>query len=234
MNQPSVAVIMLQPDCNMICPHCITEENFEIMSFDFCINLLDQFKKQEVQSIVFGGGEPTLWPHGLFSITEQAKKRGFHVQVGTNALELPQGFEFERSVDRWVLPLESMRAELHNQMRPCSTNHFEIIMDVLKRLQEAGRSVTISTLLTQINQNELDAISEFLIRYNQIKQNIHAWHIYQFLPLGRGGKKNKDQLILTETEFNQKFNSIKKKPYCFSVYRRLNMYQSKQVQFHSS
>src|ERR1039457_4762113 len=102
-----IAVIFLHPACNMTCTFCITEDNFDTMTQDQVLELLHLLKKANFSSIIFGGGEPFEWPGDLLFLTKEAKQLGFLVQVGTNAVALPQDYQNIKSIDRYVLPIES-------------------------------------------------------------------------------------------------------------------------------
>src|SRR5437764_9917664 len=96
----SVAVMMLHPLCNMSCSFCVTEDAMGSFDFPQACRLLDRLQAEGFKSLVIGGGEPTAWPHRLFELSREAKSRGFGVQVGTNGILLPDGFERIDSVDR--------------------------------------------------------------------------------------------------------------------------------------
>ena len=77
----------------MSCNFCITEDHFDAMSYAQASHLLDVLKQEGFQSVVLGGGEPFMWPGNVITLAEEAKGKGFIVQIGTNALALPEGFE---------------------------------------------------------------------------------------------------------------------------------------------
>ncbi len=111
-----IGVVMLQPSCNLTCPFCITEEGLESLTFENAVGLLDRFAAQGVTNVVLGGGEPTLWRHDVFRLAAAAKARGLFVQLGTNGVRLPDGFENHEAVDRYVLPLEAADPAIHERM----------------------------------------------------------------------------------------------------------------------
>jgi MoaA/NifB/PqqE/SkfB family radical SAM enzyme len=228
-----VAVIMPQPECNMVCEFCVTEDKMGTMTLEQGIVLLQEMKKAGVEIIVLGGGEPFLWKPGILNLAKAAKDLGFFVQVGTNGILLPEEFEKVDVVDRWVIPLESATASAHNRMRRYKNHHHQTILSVLEKLKSAKKSVTISTVVTTWNQSEFLDLAEFLREYHSGTNHIHAWHLYQFVPEGRGGSTLRAQdLQLPQEEYQRIFSLLKAKNLPFKIFKRSSMYHSKDVQFY--
>jgi MoaA/NifB/PqqE/SkfB family radical SAM enzyme len=233
MNVPGqkIAVIFLQPACNMTCTFCITEDRFRAASFGELKTLLIGLKREGFNNVVFGGGEPFIWPGDLTALTAEAKRLGLFVQVGSNMIAAPDGFETIPTIDRFVLPLESVDPAVHNRMRLYKRQHHAIILDRLARLQKAGKSTTVSTVVTKVNYQGVRELGEFLKNLNQPKPFIHAWHLYMFLPQGRGGAPNASALYIEEEAYEAAVSSARIAAGNFAVYKRKNMYASKAVDF---
>jgi MoaA/NifB/PqqE/SkfB family radical SAM enzyme len=225
-----VAVLFLHPNCNMSCSFCITEDNFDVMTPQQASELLTTLKDERFESVVFGGGEPFLWPD-LIALTKEAKQKGFLVQVGTNGVEMPKDFATIPTIDRYVLPIESMDSNTHNEMRFYKHKHHGIITDRLCALKNAGKTVTISTIVTKINIHELNALALLLEMLNRPQAFIHAWHLYQFIPKGRGGSKNAADLLVSEEEYEKALGYVKSTKLSFPVFKRKDMYHSQSVDF---
>ena len=224
---------MPQPTCNMVCEFCVTEDDMETMTLQRAVELLHQMKSAGVEIVVLGGGEPLLWKPGIFNLAIEAQKLGFFVQLGTNGILLPQGFEKIDVIDRWVIPLESVNPSAHNRMRRYKNQHHQIIIEVLGKLKVARKSVTISTVVTTWNQSEILELAEFLRNYQTDSNHVHAWHLYQFVPEGRGGGSEKAQeLQLPFSEYQNIFTLVKEKKLPFRIFKRSSMYNSRDVQFY--
>ena len=52
--------------------------------------------------------------HDVERLGRRARELGFLVQVNTNGVKLPGGFERIQTIDRYILPLEATRAEVHD------------------------------------------------------------------------------------------------------------------------
>lgn len=227
----SHAVIMLHPRCNMTCSFCVTEDSFDAMTPDEGIRFLGFLKEAGVRSVIFGGGEPFTWKYDLLDLTRQAKGMGFQVQVGTNGINLPAHFTTIESIDRYILPLDSVEASIHNGMRFYKNRHQSIILERMAALKEAGKEVTLSTVITKKNLSSLKETARYLSEYHSSGGAIHAWHLYQFIPEGRGGAVNAHALSMSPEAYIQACSEIKEMALDFTVFKRSNMYQSKTVGF---
>lgn len=215
----------------MACSFCITEDMLSIFSFDQAIELLEKMKGTPINNVVIGGGEPFSWNYDLIGLTQEAKKRSFFVQIGTNGVDLPKGYEYFPNVDRYVLPLESVHEDTHNTMRIYNNEHHSIIMNRLDELKKADKSVTVSTVVTKENISELRDLAKFLKEYNEEKNTLHAWHLYKFVPEGRGGRLNAPKLEVSMQDYDTRTNELKNSKLGFHVYRRKDMFDSKNVEF---
>lgn len=228
----TVAVVMLLPTCNMHCTFCVTEEVFESMPERLAWQLVEQLHDRGVKAVVFGGGEPFVWEGDLLGLCRHARALGFTVQVGTNGIELPDGFANLTEVDRWVIPLEAAEATMHDAMRLYRGEHHSIIMERLAALKDARKSVTLSTVMTQTNVSGIDDLAAWVEAYDRGTEHVHAWHLYQFLPLGRGGAVNAARLTLPEAEYEAVCERVKARPGMRPVvFKRANMYRSQSVRF---
>jgi MoaA/NifB/PqqE/SkfB family radical SAM enzyme len=229
--QPSVAVVMLLPHCNMTCSFCVTEDAMGTFDLAQACALLDRLRDEGFDNVVLGGGEPTLWPHDVFELARQAKRRGFTVQLGTNGVRLPERFETLEEIDRYVLPIDGASAEVHNAVRFFRQQHFNVVIDRLERLRAGGKSTTVSTVITRLNQADVPNLGAMLERLNRSRPFIHAWHLYQFIPLGRGGAVNRELLALRRDAYDRACDDVKRMNLGFTIFKRPDMLHSRAVEF---
>lgn len=227
----SVAVIMLLPQCNMTCTFCITEDSMGTFTLAQARGLVERLGREGFQSVVLGGGEPLVWPHGTLELAAEAKARGLTVQLGTNGILLKPGFEHSTAVDRFVLPLDGSTPGTHNAVRCYRDRHFELIMDRLHRLRAAGKSTTLSTVVTRVNQHDIASIATAIDELDGPRPFIHAWHLYQFIPEGRGGGQHGGALQIGEEEYDRACASIPARNRGFRIFRRRDMLHSRSVEF---
>jgi MoaA/NifB/PqqE/SkfB family radical SAM enzyme len=226
------SIIMLQARCNMTCTFCVTENKMETMSPGQALSLLKKLKEESCTQLIIGGGEPFNWSGDVLKLAKTAKELGFFVQIGTNGVALPEGFEKVPFVDRYIIPLESIYPEEHNIMRKFEARHQELILDRLATLKKVKKSLTLSTVITQANQGRLLDLAEYLREYQNTGGNLHAWHLYKFIPEGRGGGKNAVDLQVPDERYTSICSAIIGTNLPFKIFRRKNMYQSRQVNFY--
>ncbi len=230
---PAVAVLLTQPRCNMLCTFCVTEDNFDVLSYDRAAALLEQIRAAGTRNVVLGGGEPFTWPHDLTKLAAHAKSLGFTVQVATNAIALPDNFEHLHAIDRYVLPLESADPGPHNELRRYRAQHHAIVRAALDRLAAAGKSVTISTVATSQNLAAIPALADFLDSHHRQHPHLHAWHLYRFIPEGRGGALHAGELSISAETYDELLADLRARDLPFRLYKRADMYQTQTVAFFS-
>ncbi|HNT86235.1 MAG TPA: radical SAM protein [Candidatus Hydrogenedentes bacterium] len=230
-----IAVIMLLPGCNMSCRFCVTGTAVSSMTESQARGLLVRLQAKGFENVVLGGGEPFLWGPGVLALSEAAKATGFFVQVGTNGVALPRDFARVACIDRYVLPLESMDPRIHDGMRPFARgrqgSHHALILERLETLRAAGKSVTVSTLVTAENIDDLPPIARHIEAYRRAGAAVHAWHLYKFIPEGRGGSRSADRFAITDAAYHDAADAVKRDFPALRIYKRPDMYHSRDVDF---
>lgn len=221
---------MLHPGCAIRCAFCITEP-FPDLGFAEAVRLLEGLRVQGIRRVVLGGGEPFEWGHSVVELARRAQGLGFHVQVGTNGIHLPEGFERLDVIDRYVLPLESADPDVHDRLRPYARSHHAIVLDRLERLRSARKPVTVSTVVTRETLDGLAALGSFLEAYRVAGGLLHAWHLYRFLPVGRGGALHASELNVEEAEYHRACDSVRATHPGWRIFKRPDMYRSRTVSF---
>lgn len=227
----SIGVALLHPGCNMTCTFCVTDNAVSAMDFDQALALLDALEARGIGGVVLGGGEPFTWAPGVLRLARVAKARGFQVQIGTNGVRLPEGYEQAPGVDRYVLPLESTKPGVHNRMRVFGAGHHAIILDRLAELAAAGKAVTVSTVVTSENIEDLPEVGVYLADYVLSGGRLHAWHLYRFIPEGRGGGPNGRRLWTPESDYDTACAEVRAMDLGFTIFKRRDMRHSKTVDF---
>ncbi len=231
MENPAVVVVMLHPGCRMACRFCATD-HFRELSFGEALEAVLTARDAGARSVVLGGGEPFEWRHDVVRLAARAKSAGLLVQVGTNGIPLPEGFARLPGIDRYVLPLESVDPAVHDGLRIWRASHHELMLDRLEELRAAGKPVTVSTVVTRQTAPGLPDLARFLAGYRASGGALHAWHLYRFLPVGRGGRPNAAALDLDAGEFRRACDAAKAMCPGFPVYRRDDMFRSRTVDFY--
>ncbi|HTB34021.1 MAG TPA: radical SAM protein [bacterium] len=226
-----IAVVMLTPACELHCSFCGAEESFGVLSRLQARALVEGLSTQGFESVVFGGGEPTLWPHGLREICAAARARGLLTQIGTSAYRLPGDVSEWREVDRWVLPLESGRAEAHDALRTCEGGHHAKVLRALHGFAMQGASVTVSTVARRGAEDDLLSAGALLESLRAAGLRLHAWHVYRFQAMGRLGRLNGGRFALSDEEWAQTSQRLKQRFEKLPLLLRPDMMHSHEVAF---
>lgn len=226
-----IAVLFLQPQCNMTCLFCVTEDGFNALSLPQGQSLVQALQAHGVGNIILGGGEPFAWKPDPLRLAEYAKTLGLFVQIGTNGISLPAGFATCPSVDRYILPLESADPAAHDKLRLHGGGHHKIILDRLETLGRAGKPVTVSTVLTRLNTDDLGNLGRFLAGYHRTYGNLHAWHLYRLLPVGRGGARHGPRLDVGREEYHAASDRVRLQEPSLRILKRPDMLRSTSVGF---
>jgi len=214
---------------------------------------LDVLSAAGARNVVLGGGEPAEWPWGWELACRMARERGFLVQLGTAGVALRPGFERVPWADRFVLPLDGDTPGLHNRFRPTGSGlkvsadraadfyamlggceppsgHFAVIMDRLAALAEAGREVTLSTVVNRESLHAMDRLAGLVENISR-RMPVHAWHLYQFIPAGRGGTRHADRFSIDRERFNAVVARTRGLIPGIRIFRRADMRFSRDVDF---
>jgi MoaA/NifB/PqqE/SkfB family radical SAM enzyme len=238
----SIAAVFLLPQCDMGCTFCGSELGFDRLRFDEALELFDALERAGYANLVLGGGEPALWRDGnrhLGALAAAAKARGFLVQVNTNGIALPtdsgHGYLNWAGVDRFILPLDGATAASHDALRIVlgrrSTGHFELVERRVAECTERGRELTFGTVLTSGSAEEIEDLVGVLQARLTAGARIHAWHLYRFQAVGRGGRDTASQFAIDPEPYREACRCAKAAGLPFPVYQRDDMLHSSSVEF---
>lgn len=226
-----VAVVFLTSACDLDCPYCGSDGTIGVFSRREARSLVERLASDGFESVVFGGGEPLRWPHGLRELCAAARSRGLLTQVGTSAAALPPDAAEWREVDRWVLPLESAQAAAHDALRPMAGSHHAKVLAALHAFALGGRSVTVSSVARLGGDEDLAGVGQLLERLRGAGLRLHAWHLYRFQAMGRHGADNAERFRLTDEAWSAAAQGLKRRFPGLPLLLRPDMLHSKQVAF---
>lgn len=226
-----VAVVFLTPDCDMACPYCGAEEGFFSLGQAGAEGLLKRLAAAGFESVVFGGGEPLLWGGDLRALAGMAQGLGLLVQVGSNLRRLPPDAPAWPEVDRWVLPLESGEAQAHDALRPGAASHHARVLAALDLFARARRVVTVSSVARVDGQADLDSVASLLRARIRAGLRLHAWHVYRFQPMGRGGRLHAGRFQQSDDAWKTTALELRRRHADLPLLLRPDMLRSRQVAF---
>lgn len=230
----TVAVIVLHPGCGMSCRFCITDDGVDVMTWDQATQLVDLLVAGgRCRVVTLGGGEPLMWEHGPTELAQYARARGLMTQIATAGGDELDGIIGSGLFDRVILPLESAAPAPHDHLRPAVESHHGRVMRWLELARECGQAVTVSTVVTRVNAAEVTGLASWLRDYDDGAEHVHAWHLYRFVPEGRGGETAGD-LAISDATYTTAMAAARAAGLRFPVYRRDPHPTSTRVHFYWS
>ena len=91
--------------------------------------------------------------------------------------------------------------------------------------------MTVSTVVTRRNLDALPEIADYLTEIRGAGVALHAWHLYRFLEVGRGGERNGEWLAISREQFVRACAGARRRAQGTTVFRRDNMLRSSTVEF---
>lgn len=186
-------------ECNLDCKYC-----FDILKgtkeshLETVIKSLDILSNSGVTGIVITGGEPLLFK-GLREICRKAKELGMYVYLSTNGKFLTDECEeVIKSLNCIGLPLDTIDGDTHAMLgRPI--NQLDITLDSIKRVKKLNKEaqIKIGTVVNSLNEKTIESVGKAL---NGVLSESDTWRLYEFNPIGNGGK-NKQELSISYEDF---------------------------------
>ncbi len=228
----SVAACFLLPACDIRCTFCISHDDFDVATPALAQGLMEFLASQKITSVVLGGGEPTLWPHDVNALAQHASKLGLVTQLNTHGAGVRENLHKYSNIDRFILPVESSRPDVHDNLRRGLVGHHAMVMELVDELIREGREMTFATVVTSENCADVPLIAQWIKSVLARGARVHSWHLYNFLPEGRGGARKLAEHLATPREAYLEACALAKGAGLgFPVYRRENMLKSSSVEF---
>ena len=183
--QPPISVFLeITAACNLQCRHCIVSAGAKLkgeLTTERWLQLIHEMAEFGVENIAFSGGEPLIHPD-FHRLVEKARSKGMTIQVATNGtLMTPKTARWLKEMDAEVqVSLDGSRPEIHDYMRP-GHEAFTHAIAGIKALVEAGHQVTVGTVVTTINQQDIPAIIALVEELG-----VASFRLIPFVPAGRG------------------------------------------------
>jgi radical SAM protein with 4Fe4S-binding SPASM domain len=170
--------------CNLRCLHCVVDAGVKVkdeLSTEHCLKLTEELAAFGVENIAFSGGEPLLHPD-FFTLAEKVRDLGMTIQLATNGtLVTSQVARNLMDLDASVqVSLDGSTPEIHNYLRP-GIKAFERSVEGIRALVSAGHQVTIGTVLSTLNKNDIPAMIAFAEHLGAA-----SFRLIPFVPKGRG------------------------------------------------
>jgi mycofactocin radical SAM maturase len=185
--------------CNLRCVHCLSassDESPDELDFDECRAIVDQLAALGVFEINFGGGEPLLKDFFL-PLLRYIHEKGIVTCVSTNGTALTDEavacFAASPLVNVQV-SLDGATAAVNDRIRGQGT--FGQIIRGIERLAGRGISLSINTVVTSLNFDQLDGLKELAASYGA------RLRVSRFRPSGRA-RESWDALKLVPVQLKR-------------------------------
>lgn len=197
--------------CFVRCPGCYNFFSNKDYKTTDLLNFLSELKeKSNVSKLTMAGGEP-LAREDMPYILEALKEMGFSINLDTVGLsiirdvEIGKHFlvkkiaakEIVKSVNVIGIPFDGSTDSLQHLFR--RNLKISEIVNILDELTLNGARIGINTVVHKQNYEDILNIFKYLRRY----KSIIKWQLFQFMPIGPGGFKNKLKYELSDEKFDQ-------------------------------
>ena len=185
--------------CNMFCDHCYRDAGVrseDELSTAQARKLIKDIKKAGFQIMIFSGGEP-LMRADIYELASFATRLGLRAVMGTNGSLITA--EVARKIKEAGfmaagVSLDSLDPAKNNDFRKLD-NAYQLTVEGMRNLKEAGVPFQIHTTVMDWNVGELEAITDFAIEIGAM-----AHHVFFLVPTGRAVNIEDEALRVAEYE----------------------------------
>ncbi|MDD3182297.1 MAG: radical SAM protein [Alphaproteobacteria bacterium] len=202
--------------CFVRCSGCYNHfgKNSLPVKADVILNFLDNVKTIGVNKVTISGGDPISRPD-ILSLLEEVKKRSFQINLDTvgtallgpartiffgNAI-VPQvnAEKLSALVDLIGIPLDGPNSAVVETFRTGRNGIFQEQKKILSLLDEHGAKICVNTVVHKHNLTSIAEMAPILSSY----PSIIKWQLFQYMPIGFLGYKNRDHFMISDEEYSQ-------------------------------
>jgi len=211
--------------CDLTCDFCFWDMQTPDVPWETKKRIVDEIKETGVERVTISGGEPTC-ARDFVRALKYMSDSGLRVVLHTHGLNIDKGLakKIAPLVERVSLSLDGSSKGMCLRMRKTSrlVDHTLFLIDLFFEL---GVSVSVKTLVTKVNINDIFNIG-MLLR----DKSVLYWSLLEFNPINRG-RVYESKFLLEDAVFDSivekvrreftdlkiKVRMLKRKPqtYCF-------------------
>lgn len=200
--------------CNRNCKYCFkfNREDLSLENNLLILNRLIYYYK--VKKIVWAGGEPFLYKD-LNKLLKISHEHNIINCVNTNATKLNINNVKNKLlyVDKLIISLDFVNDKL-NEVNGIGKHYYNHVKEVIKEIKKNNKNVKVQ-INTVLFKNNINLIDEL---YNELlSMNIDYLKLIRFLPVRGVAQSNKEELSITDLEFNNIYNKYSNKKQPFKV-----------------
>lgn len=170
--------------CNMQCPFCYAFfDGKNLLDIEKYKELIHKCSDLKIETLNMAGGDPLLYKD-ICELVEYSKYLGMRTTMDTNCLLFDpiRHKRLIKSLDMISIPIDGCSEQTHDKVR-AFPGSFKRVLNALELFSEISDQIEIrvNTIVVKDNYKELESMAELLNQYP-----ITYWHIYDFIPIGRG------------------------------------------------
>ena len=213
---PRMLFLLLTSRCNLNCKHCFINANTyknkeknqqNELTTEEVKSLLDYCDEYGLQTLDFGGGEPTL-RNDFIEILLHAIRKKFAVTISSNGMfdydklkQIIYLLKRRRERDLSIqFSLDGAKADTHDYLRGMK-GCFDHLMDIFQNFKSNNVSFTVETSLYKKNITELEDIIDICLKYKVKMLTVH--------PIKQIGRAD-ENLLLDFENIKKSYNYIRK------------------------
>jgi len=153
--------------CNNQCHFCSNPDNWESISYDKWIELLDDFKNKKYSWVIFTWGEPTL-SKDLSGWIAYSKKIWLWNRIISNWMKCSDYNYIKNLKDSWLELVHFSLYSCYEQVHDFLTDTPWSWKNLIKSITNASKlwiRIQINIVINHYNQNHLDKLVRFLVKY---------------------------------------------------------------------
>ncbi len=163
----NIGYIQVNRHCNNACHFCSNPSNWNNISYERGIELIDDFIARDYRGIIFTGWEPTLSPD-LPKWLAYTKEKGIENRMISNGMMCSNTAFMNKLADAGLelvhFSVFSCHEKIHDFLSDTPGSWKKLMMSITNALN-AGIRVQINTVINHYNQNHLDATVKFLVKH---------------------------------------------------------------------
>ena len=164
--------IQVNRHCNNACHFCSNPNNWQNISYEKWIELIDEFVKNNYAWVIFTWWEPTLSPD-LTRWIKYAKQKWIWCRIISNGMMCANYSYTKRLADSWLelahFSIYSCYEKVHDFLTDTPWSWLKLIKSITNALK-CGIRVQINTVINHYNEEHLDKTTQFIVKhFPQIK-----------------------------------------------------------------
>ena len=206
--------IFASQSCFVHCKGCYSlsreEEKDKIFPTDKLIKFLKYAYDVGTRKVTLCGGDP-LSRDDIIDLLEKIKKIGYSISLDTVGSPIIKNALIDKRkiigqidakkiaelVDVIGIPIDGSTNEVMRRFRKTRVDIVSEQLAICEELHAAGANICINTVAHKGNLEDAQNLAELIKRLDYINK----WQVFQYMPLGKYGIKNRELFEITDEEF---------------------------------